>query len=136
MTEFKSAALKGATTIKHVAPKRVRPGGILHFTISVTDLDKARRFYEDIVGATFWRRNSSSVFMQAGVQYFVLTKARTNDHVPPNKGREVLLHHAFFVQGDDFDTAVAHLESNGIEILQYDTEGHRSFTGRLIRCET
>ena len=28
------------------------------------------------------------------------------------------------------DTAVAHLEANGIEILQYDTEGHRSFTGR------
>jgi metallothiol transferase len=132
MSQFKSAALKGATTIKPMKARRVEPSGILHFTLSVTDLDRSRRFYEDIVGATFWRQNSSSVFMQCGGQYFVLTKARTNDHVPPNKGREILLHHAFFVQGEDFDTAVAHLEANGIEVLQYDTEGHRSFTGRHL----
>ncbi len=132
MSGFKSAALKGATTIKPMTARRVQPSGILHFTLSVTDLERSRRFYEDIVGATFWRQNSSSVFMQCGAQYFVLTKARTNDHVPPNKGREVLLHHAFFVQGEDFDTAVAHLEANGIEVLQYDTEGHRSFTGRHL----
>jgi catechol-2,3-dioxygenase len=132
MSGFKSPALAGVTSIKPKEARRVRPGGILHFTISVSDLERARRFYEDIVGATFWRQNSSSVFMQAGVHYFVLTKARTNDHVPPNKGREVLIHHAFLVQGEDFDTAVAHLEANGIEILQYDTEGHRSFTGRHL----
>ena len=52
--------------------------------------------------------------------------------MPPNKGREILLHHAFFVQGEDFDTAVAHLEANGIEILLYENEGHRSFTGRHL----
>jgi catechol-2,3-dioxygenase len=132
MSEFKSPALKGATTIKRKGPRRVQLSGILHFTLSVTDLERARRFYEDIVGATYWRQNRSTVFMRCGEQYFVLTKARTNDHVPPNKGREILLHHAFLVQGDDFDTAVAHLEANGIEILQYDTEGHRSFTGRHL----
>ena len=93
MSGFKSPALQGATSIKPMPARRVAPSGILHFTISVTDLDRARRFYEDIVGATFWRQNSSSVFMRAGEQYFVLTRARTNDHVPPNKGREILLHH-------------------------------------------
>ena len=132
MSEFKSPALAGVTSIKPVKPRRVQPSGILHFTLSVTDLERSRRFYEDIVGAAYWRQNESTVFMRCGEQYFVLSKARTNDHVPPNKGREILLHHAFFVQGEDFDAAVAHLESNGIEVLLYEDKGHRSFTGRHL----
>ena len=132
MSGFKSRALAGVTSIKPKEPRRVQPSGILHFTLSVTDLERARRFYEDIVGATYWRQNESTVFMRCAEQYFVLSKARTNDHVPPNKGREVLLHHAFFVQGEDFDTAVAHLEANGVEVLLYEDKGHRSFTGRHL----
>jgi metallothiol transferase len=132
MSGFKSPALKGVTGIKPVKPRRVQPSGILHFTLSVTDLERSRRFYEDIVGATYWRQNESTVFMRCGEQYFVLSKPRTNDHVPPNKGREILLHHAFFVQGEDFDAAVAHLEANGVEVLLYEDKGHRSFTGRHL----
>ena len=132
MSAFRSPALKGVTGIKPVKPRRVAPSGILHFTLSVTDLERSRRFYEDIVGATYWRQNESTVFMCCGEHYFVLSKARTNDHVPPNKGRENLLHHAFLVQGEDFDAAVAHLEANGIEVLLYEDKGHRSFTGRHL----
>jgi catechol 2,3-dioxygenase-like lactoylglutathione lyase family enzyme len=132
MSEFRSPALQGVTGIKPVKPRRVAPSGILHFTLSVTDIERARRFYEDIVGATYWRQNESTVFMCCGEHYFVLSKARTNDHVPPNKGREILLHHAFLVQGEDFDAAVAHLEANGIEVLLYEDKGHRSFTGRHL----
>jgi metallothiol transferase len=132
MSGFKSPALKGVTGIKPVKPRRVQPSGILHFTLSVTDLERSRRFYEDIVGATYWRQNESTVFMRCGEQYFVLSKPRTNDHVPPNKGREILLHHAFFVQGEDFDAAAAHLEANDVEVLLYEDKGHRSFTGRHL----
>jgi hypothetical protein len=46
MSGFKSPALVGAATIKPMPARRVEPSGILHFTISVTDLDRARRFYE------------------------------------------------------------------------------------------
>ena len=56
MSEFKSPALKAADSVRPVAPRPVKPSGILHFTLSVTDLDRARRFYEDVVGATFWRQ--------------------------------------------------------------------------------
>ena len=132
MSGFKSPALQGKTSIKPVPARRVQPGGILHFTISVSDLERARRFYEDIVGATFWRQNNATVFMKAGEQYFVLTKPRNHAHVPPNQGREVLIHHAFLVQGEDFDAAAAHLEANGIEVLVYEDKGHRSFTGRHL----
>ena len=132
MSAFRSPALKGVTGIKPVKPRRVAPSGILHFTLSVTDLERSRRFYEDIVGATYWRQNESTVFMRAGEQYFVLSKPRAHEHVPPNKGREILIHHAFLVRGDDFDAAVAHLEANGIEVLLFEDKGHRSFTGRHL----
>ena len=132
MSAFKSAALKGVTGIKPVKPRRVAPSGILHFTISVSDLERSRRFYEDIVGATYWRQNESTVFMRCGEQHFVLSRPRAHDHVPSNQGREILIHHAFILQGEDFDTAVAHLEANGVEVLLFEDQGHRSFTGRHL----
>lgn len=128
MSEFKSPALKGATSVRPVTPRPVKPTGILHFSLSVTDLDRARAFYEDVVGATFWRKNDTSVFMRCGEQYFVL--ARTGYHTPQNKGRDSLIHHAFMFQGDDFDAALAHVELRGVEVLLYEDKGHRSFTGR------
>lgn len=132
MSAFKSAALKGVTGIKPVKPRRVAPSGILHFTISVSDLERSRRFYEDIVGATYWRQNESTVFMRCGKQHFVLSRPRAHDHVPSNRGREILIHHAFILQGEDFDAAVAHLEANGVEVLLFEDQGHRSFTGRHL----
>lgn len=128
MTEFKSPALKGASSVRSVAPRPVKPSGILHFTLTVSDLERARRFYEDVVGATFWRQNDTAAFMRCGEQYFVL--ARTGYHTPPNRGRDTLAHHAFMFQGGDFDAALAHVESRGVEVLLYEDKGHRSFAGR------
>jgi catechol 2,3-dioxygenase-like lactoylglutathione lyase family enzyme len=128
MSEFKSPALKGATSVRYAAPRPVKPSGILHFTLSVTDLDRARRFYEEVVGATFWRQNDSTVFMRCGEQYFVLS--RTGYHTPPNRGRDSLIHHAFTFNGEDFDAALANAEAKGVEVLLYEDKGHRSFTGR------
>jgi catechol 2,3-dioxygenase-like lactoylglutathione lyase family enzyme len=127
MGEFKSPALKGAS-VKHAAPRPVNPSGILHFTLSVTDLDRARKFYEEVVGCTCWRRNDTTVFMRCGGDYFVLS--RTGYHTPQNRNRDTLVHHAFLVQGEDFDAALAHVEDCGVEVLLYEDTGHRSFTGR------
>ena len=125
---FKSPALKDAQGVRHAAPRRPTPTGILHFTLSVSDLDRARRFYEDVVGATFWRRNDATVFMRCGEQYFVLS--RTGYHAPQNRGRDTLIHHAFMLPAADFDAALAHVEASGVEALLYEDKGHRSFTGR------
>jgi len=128
MSGFKSADLRNAKTVTYTEPRPVKPSGILHFALGVTDLERARRFYEEVVGCTYERQNDTTVFMRAGDDHFVL--ARSGYHEPPNKGRDTLLHHAFFVNGDDFDAALAHLESKGVEILLYEDTGHRSFTGR------
>jgi catechol 2,3-dioxygenase-like lactoylglutathione lyase family enzyme len=130
MTGFKSPALKAVTSIKPAEPRRVQPSGILHFTLSVTDLERSRRFYEDVVGCSYWRENETTVFMRCGEHYFVLS--RSDHHVAPNTNGETLFHHAFLVQGADFDAAVAHLEASGVEVLLYEDKGHRSFTGRHL----
>jgi catechol 2,3-dioxygenase-like lactoylglutathione lyase family enzyme len=128
MSEFKSPELKNAKTVHYTAPRPVKPSGILHFALGVTDLERSRKFYEDVMGCTYERENDTTVFMRAGEDNFVL--ARTGYHEPPNKGRDTLIHHAFFVNGEDFDAALANLEENGVEILLYEDTGHRSFTGR------
>ena len=128
MSGFKSDAFKGVDTIKYEPPRRVAATGILHFTIGVTDLEVSRKFYEDVVGCTYWRQNDTTVFMKAGDDYFVLS--RTGYHQPPNKPGDSLIHHAFMVESADFDAAMSHLEDQGIEVLLYEDTGHRSFSGR------
>ena len=128
MTNLKSPAFDGVETIGDAEPRRVEPTGILHFTISVTDLQVSRRFYEDVVGCTYWRENDTTVFMKAGDNYFVLSC--TGYHQPPNKGTDTLIHNAFMVAAEDFDAAMAHLEEQGVEVLLYEDTGHRSFSGR------
>lgn len=128
MTKFKSKALQGHSTLSYAEPKPVRPTGILHFTIPVTDLEASRKFYETVIGCSYWRQNDTTVFMRAGDDYFVLS--RSGYHVPPNQGRDTLIHHAFIVEGAEFDSAMAYLEAQGVEVLLYEDTGHRSFSGR------
>ena len=117
MSGFKSPAFKDATSVHYAAPQRPRPTGILHFTLSVTDLERSRRFYENVVGASFWRQNDSTVFMRCGDDYFVLSC--TGYHTPPNRGTDTLIHHAFLIDGDAFDAALAHVEASGVEVLRH-----------------
>lgn len=128
MSKLKSAAFTGEDSVAWAEPRRVAPTGILHFTIGVSDLEVSRKFYEDVLGCTYWRQNDTTVFMKAGDDYFVLS--RTGYHQPPNKPKDTLIHHAFIVDGAEFDAAMAHLEENGVDILLYEDTGHRSFSGR------
>ncbi len=108
--------------------KGMKPTGILHFAIGVSDLEEGRQFYEGVLGCTYLRQNDDSVFMQVGNEYFVLTNAE--HHTPPNPPGSYEFHHAFIVDGDDFDATCAYLEESGFPILVYEDEGHRTFTGR------
>ena len=106
----------------------IEPTGILHFGISVKDLERAKRFYRDILGCTYLRQNDNTAFMRVGEDYFVITEMC--DHVPPNPPGGTQFHHAFIVAGDAFDAALEFLKSQGVEILLYEDKGPRTFAGR------
>jgi len=128
MGDFNSPALRKATSVKKVEPGPFTPSGILHFTISVGDLDEAIAFYTTVVGATLWRRITYSAFMCVGDNFFVLSNI--GYHRRPNNIGHCLIHNAFIVQGEAFDRAVSYVESKDIEIVRYEDSGHESFPGR------
>lgn len=114
----------------------IEPTGILHFTIGVTDIDRATAFYRDVVGCKVLRQNDKRTmsFMQAGSGYFVLTK--TGKHIPPNATGSTAFHHAFVVPPEGYDDAIAALEAKGIELVEAagkrddPNAKHHSFPGR------
>lgn len=108
--------------------KAMKPTGVLHFAIGVSDLEEGRKFYEDVLGCTYLRQNDSTVFMKAGDDHFILTN--TGHHKRPNPPDAYEFHHAFIVEGDAFDDALKHVEAAGYPVLVYEDEGHRTFTGR------
>lgn len=97
---------------------KLQPTGILHFTIGVTDVDRATDFYRDIVGCKPLGMNSKRTmsFMQAGGSYFVL--ANTGKHQSPNMPGSTTFHHAFIVAPDAYDHAITTLEAKGVELVE------------------
>jgi len=92
--------------------------GVLHFTIGVTDLDRATAFYRDVLRCEVVNTNPVMTFMRSGTAIFVLTK--TGQHVPPNPTDKplgawtTLFHHAFLIEPEQYDTTVAELDQRGI----------------------
>jgi catechol 2,3-dioxygenase-like lactoylglutathione lyase family enzyme len=106
----------------------IKTTGILHFTIGVRDHIAAAKFYTDILGCRHMRSNERYSFMQCGESYFVL--AAIPHHVNPNNPGEDAHHHAFMVEADEFDRALAVMQERGIEMIKYSDENHRTFPGR------
>ncbi len=48
----------------------IEPKGVLHFAISVKDLERAKRFYRDILGRTYLRLCSKPPFIAAERESF------------------------------------------------------------------
>lgn len=110
------------------ARDRINTTGILHFTIGVRDHVKAAEFYRDLLQCEHLRSSGHFSFMRCGGTYFVLAKCP--DHANPNPPGGTLHHHAFMVEPEEFDRAMAILKARGIEIVKYEDTGHRSFPGR------
>jgi catechol 2,3-dioxygenase-like lactoylglutathione lyase family enzyme len=118
-----------ALATQEVSPgEAIKTTGILHFTIGVRDHIAAAKFYSQVLGCRHMRSNERYSFMQCGGSYFVL--AKMPNHVAPNAPREDAHHHAFMVEPEEFDRALAIMKVNGIEMIKYSDEGHTTFPGR------
>jgi len=102
--------------------------GVLHFTIPVKDLDRAERFYTEIMGMRRLRRNNHMVFMQAGDDCFVLTYSE--NPITPNAGDKHDVHHAFRVSPQEYVRARNFLAEMGIAIIKEENRLSGTFQGR------
>ena len=109
------------------ASDTIRTTGILHFTIGVRDHIAAAKFYSEALGCRHMRSNERYSFMECGGSYFVL--AKIPHHVNPNNPGEDAHHHAFMVEPEEFDRAMAIMQARGVEMIKYSDEGHHHVPG-------
>jgi catechol 2,3-dioxygenase-like lactoylglutathione lyase family enzyme len=103
--------------------------GVLHFTISVSDVDRSERFYCDILGLELVQKSSlGMVFLKAGQDHVILCHSKTP--IDPNPGMGILVHHAFRVDPDGYEKAVAELRAHGVDILFEEDRHGGVFQGR------
>jgi catechol 2,3-dioxygenase-like lactoylglutathione lyase family enzyme len=110
------------------ASDTIKTKGILHFTIGVRDHLAAAKWYSEVLGCTHMRSTERYAFMECGGSYFVL--AKMPNHVNPNVPGDESHHHAFIVEKDEFDEAMAIMKARGIELVSYSDQGHITFPGR------
>jgi catechol 2,3-dioxygenase-like lactoylglutathione lyase family enzyme len=121
--------------IKQREETMIKTKGFLHLTISVTDVERAAAFYQDVLGCELVRMNTKKTmaFMKTGEDFFVLT--HMPNHVKPNLPGPLdlvttLFHHAMIVEPDEWDRALEYFEAEGIEYYICTDAGHTTFPGR------
>ena len=101
----------------------VKTKGLAHFTIPVTDTERSQKFYEEVLGmkAVQINHKRGMVFMDSGGDCVILTKTAN----PISTAQERDIHHAWVVEHEDYEKAVAKLkERDDIEFLfDEDREG-------------
>ena len=104
--------------------------GLVHFTITVSDTGRSEAFYRDVVGLNTVLRVPATdmVFMTAGEDYVILASCETP--IDPNPGNENRIHHAFRVDIDKYDDAIAHVKSYGVEVFFEEDRREGLFIGR------
>jgi len=82
-----------------------------HWTLVTNDLEKSRRFYVEVMGATEPSRGMGPVSVDlAGTLIDLFPAGNGRDPMPGSGGQ----HHAYLIRIEDFDEWVRHFEANGI----------------------
>jgi len=102
--------------------------GVLHFTIPVKNLDRAEKFYGEILGFKKIGRTDRIVFMRAGDDYFNLTYSE--NPITLNAAGRHEIHSAFRVTPQAYEEALRSLPANGVEIFKQEDRRVGVFVGR------
>jgi catechol 2,3-dioxygenase-like lactoylglutathione lyase family enzyme len=92
--------------------------GVAHFSIPVSDVDKSIKFYTEVVGCKFLSMlpNQNITFLDAGGVCLLLIKRPAPIHKGPPEMSDGV-HHAFMVDGSQYQQAKDSLRSKGVEIF-------------------
>jgi len=121
---------RAVTAIERRARSRpmIKTKGVLHITIPVSDLDRAKAFYTDVLGLEFIAQAPKDdphfVFLKSGADYVVLGRETRRERFSD------IIHHAFMVDGDAYDATVAELKAKGVDVFREDERHEGVFTGR------
>ena len=102
--------------------------GVLHFTIPVKDLDRAEKFYRDVLNFQKINRTDRIVFMRAGPNYFNLTYSE--NPITLNAAGRHEIHSAFRMTRQAYDEALKYLAGNGVEVFKQEDRRAGVFVGR------
>jgi catechol 2,3-dioxygenase-like lactoylglutathione lyase family enzyme len=110
----------------------IQVNGIDHIVLHVQDVQRAKKFYTELLGLTVYRENDRQVFLHAGQQGVALFKKQGD--APLTTGND-LNHLALNVATGTYEVLKGELEKNGVAvsgrpgedrcIYFQDPDGHR-----------
>jgi catechol 2,3-dioxygenase-like lactoylglutathione lyase family enzyme len=108
----------------------IEPRSVVHFSIAVSDLERSRKFYTEVLGLKLVQNALASgmVFLKAGDDHVILAKSDAPLERTPKDSRRA--HHAFKVDADKYDDAKAFLASKGVEVFEEEDRKRGVFVGR------
>jgi catechol 2,3-dioxygenase-like lactoylglutathione lyase family enzyme len=101
--------------------------GVLHFSLPVTDLDRSRKFYEELLGMKVVEQSPRMVFLQTGDDYIILAKG--SEPLRYDSPQSTPVHHAFKVNREDFEPSIDELHKNGVEVFNIEDRNQGVFWG-------
>ena len=106
----------------------IQTKGILHFSLPVSDLERSKKFFMDLLGCELVTQSPIMVFLKSGDDYFILVLSKKP--IDPNVPGDVRVHHAFMVDHDKYDATMATVTEAGIDIIRDEYRDTGAFTGR------
>lgn len=91
--------------------------GVAHFSIPVSDVERSRRFYTEVVGCKhlFTPPRGHMSFIDAGGTCLILVKR--DPPINPQLDDHDGVHHSFVIESDRYHAALDNLRANGVEVL-------------------
>jgi catechol 2,3-dioxygenase-like lactoylglutathione lyase family enzyme len=99
----------------------IQASGIDHIVLHVSDVQRSKRFYTELLGMTAYRENDTQVFLHAGGQGIALFKAPDNAAVYAGSD---LNHLALNVAGGTYETLKAELQQHGVSVTGRPGDAH------------
>ncbi len=91
----------------------IKTKGVVHFSIPVTDTQRAKAFYKERLGLKEIADVGPLVFLDSNGDSIVLVKVEG----PISTAHVRNVHHSFLVDHDDYESAKTELAESGVKIL-------------------